>query len=231
MIPRSLANFIGASADLTDLGLTGAYAKGPDLALSELAVPYCLTGPMREGAQELWAIGDAQRQEKPLFEAAFYCADDEQARQFEARFRRVIESATATDLNSLTHPGIDFLAFADKLIDSGDHKTYNSNQPGWFATPTPIVYKNEDANGEPVVVASGYSVNSSTGQVTFTSANAAGDQIRATYKVGVIDFNIAGVARFEAAQRTDIANVPERYVVVFSLEAFYYIKTKGNRWL
>lgn len=234
MIYRSLAKFIGAVTDLTDLGMTGAYAQTPDLALSELKVPYCLTGPLREGAQELWAIGDAQRQENPLAEVAFYCANDEQARQFEARFRRAIESATATDVNSLTHPGINFIAFADRLVDAGDHKTYSSNQPGWFASPTPVVYKNGGAyvvDEEPSVIATGYTVDSTLGTVTFASANAAGDRIRATYKVGAIDFNIAGVARFEAAQRTDIANVPERYVVLFSLEAFYYIKTKANRWL
>ena len=233
MISRSLAAFIGSKTELAGagLGITGAYAQTPDLALSELQAPYALVGPLHEAPQELWAIGDAQRQEKPLFEVSFYCKSDEQARQFEARFRRLIESATATDANSITHPGIDFMAYADLLRDSGDHKLYYSDQLSWFSTPTPVVYVNEDSNGEPIVVASGYTVDSAAGTVTFATANAAADRVRATYKVGVIDFVIGSVAHFATDQQADIANNPARYVCVFGLESFFYVKAKANRWL
>lgn len=235
MIAESLAYFVGANTELkgVGLGLLNAFVKGPDFALGEQRVPYCVISPLTEPAQELWVLGDAQRKENPVFQVAFYCASDEQRRTFKTRFRRIIESAKANDSTSGTHlvPGIDFIARADLLTDVGDQKNYLSNQPAWFSTPTPVVYLNEDANGEPIIVATGYSVDSTNGKVVFTSANAAADRVRATYKFGVIDFNIVGVDDFETAQEADIANLPMRYAVAFTLEVFYYIKTNANRYL
>jgi hypothetical protein len=235
MIAQSLAHFIGQNAELqgVGLGLTAAFVRTPDTALGELVTPFCLVSSLTEPAQELWEIGDAHRKQNPIFQVSFHAASAEQRRLFKYRFRRIMESAKANDSLVGSHlvPGIDYLAFADMLRDSGDHKTYNSDQPGWFSTPTPTVYKNEDANGEPIVVPSGYTIDATNGKITFASANAAADRIRATYKFGVIDFNIVGVAGFETEQLTDIANVPQRYVACFTLEAYYYIKLNANRYL
>lgn len=232
MIAASVAAFINSQAEFAAPGLGfKAFTKTPDTVLGEIPAPFCLVSMLDEPPQELWVIGDSQRKENPMLQVAFYAVSYSQMRDVEIRFRRLIESAMTTDTGILTHPGIDFKAFADLLRNSGDNLNYFSDQPDWFASPTPIVYKNEDSNGEPVVVASGYTVNSSLGKVTFSSANAAGDRIRATYKIGVIDFNISGVAHFEAAASSDMANNPQRYVVAFDLEAFYYIKTNANRHL
>ncbi len=232
MIEASLAAFVNAQAEFSAPGLAlKAFSKTPDTALGELPAPLCLVAPVTERAQELWVIGDAQRKENPLIQASFYGVNDEQRRQYETRFRRLIESAKATDLNSVSHPGIDFTAFADLLRDSGDHKLYYSDQPGWFASPTPVVYKNADSNGEPVVSASGRTIDLTAGTVSYASANLAADLIRATYKIGVIDFNIVDVAKFQTDQEADVANNPARYVVVFTLETHFYIKTNTNRYL
>jgi len=248
MIARSLAYFIGSSGELQSagLGLKVAYAKTPDSVLSEVPVPFCLVTPFPESAQELFVIGDAQRKENPAFQVAFYCKTDEQARQFKVRFQRMIESAKSNDSTTGTHlvPGIDFMAFADLLEDNGDHARYISRQPGWSSTPEPIVYVNEDSTGEPISsfrygeggyggqpYGGGYSIDYSNGFVTFDTPLSSTDRARATYKLGVIDFNIMGVHLFETGQETDITNIPQRYVAAFTLETYFYIKTNANRYL
>lgn len=232
MIEASLAAFINSQDEFSAPGLAlKAYSKTPDVALGEIPAPFCLVSPMTEGAQELWVVGDTQRKENPITHVCFYAVNDEQRRQYETRFRRLIESAKANDDGDLLHPGIDFTAFADLLRDSGDHQTYFSDQPNWSVTPTPVVYKNEDSNGEPVVVSSGFTVDTALGKVVFSSANLSTDLIRATYKFGVIDFNIIAVDKFETSQTVDVANNPQRYAVVFALECHYYIKSTVNRYL
>ncbi len=236
MIAASLAAFINAQPELASavggigLGIK-AFSKTENTVVGELPAPCALVVPLDESPQELWVIGDAKRHENPILQVTFYMASPEARRQAEARFRRLIESATATDTGSVTHPGINFLAYADLLIDTGDHLTYRSNQPNWFSSPTPVIYKNEDSNGEPVVVASGYSVNATAGTVTFSGANLAADKIRATYKVGLIDFDIAGVAHFEGAGDSDLANNPQRFAVTFTLATHFYIKSTSSRYL
>jgi hypothetical protein len=227
VISSSLAAFINASEIKTAFGLS-VFVRTPDFVESQATVPYCVIDRMVEGPQELWAIGDAQRKENQQFQVAFKMIDYPTMRDIEARFRRLIESATALDVGGISHPGIDFLVSADQMRNSGDNLTYHSDQPGWFATPTPVIYKNRDSNGEPIVVPSGYTVNSAAGTVTFGSANAPTDEVRATYKAGVIDFNIVGVARDAAS---DVDNNPQRYAVYFNLETFFYIKTNANRYL
>lgn len=232
MIKESLAAFIWAQTELqgAGLGLKAAYAKTPDTTLGELPAPFALVTQGPERPQELWLIGDAQRKENTLPVVSFVCVSREQADQFRARFQRLIESAFATDVAGSV-PGIDYVAYADLLRDSGDQKTYFSDQPSWFAAPTPVVYKNEDANGEPVIVVGGYSVDLAAGSITFAVANAAPDRIRAAYKMGTVDFNIAGVADFETASESDIANNPARFVVAFTLEPHFLIKTNANKYL
>lgn len=237
MIAASLAAFINAQSELSSevagIGLSvKAFAKTEDTVLSQLKAPFALVAGLPDGPQDLWTIGNTKRMEDMSLQVEFAMTSPEDRRQAEIRFRRLIESATATDVGGVTHPGINFLAYADLLIDTGDHLTYRSNQPNWFSSPTPIIYKNEGSNGEPTVVASGYTVNSTNGTVTFTgSPNAASDKIRATYKVGLIDFDIVGVDRFESASDTDLANLPKRYSVVFTLKTHFYIKTLLNRYI
>lgn len=227
MIAASLAAFINASELASAFGLK-AFVRTPDFVEGQARVPFCVVDQLVEGAQELWAIGDAQRKENPEFQVGFRMPDFPSMRDVEPRFRRLIESAFATDVGGLSHPGINFLAVADLLRDSGDQMTYHSDQPGWFASPAPVVYKNEDANGEPIVVGSGFTVNLAAGTVTFAAPNAPTDKIRATYKLGVIDFNIGGVAR---NQFTDVESVPQRFAVDFTMVPHFFIKTNANRYL
>lgn len=232
MIAPSIAAFINAQTPFAAVGVAlKAFSKSPSLVLGELPAPFALVSPLTERPQELWVIGDAQRKENPIFQVSFYATSEWQAAYYKAEFRRLIEAAHATDDRGVSIPGINYLAYADFLIDGGDHKAYSSNQPSWFSSPTPIVYKNVDSNGEPVVVASGFTIDSTLGKVNFASANLATDIIRATYKSGVIDFDIVGVADFETSQEADMANNPQRFVVTFTLEAFYYIKYTSNRYV
>lgn len=232
MIAASLAAWINAQAEFSAPGIAlTAFVDNPDLERSELVSPYALVSDLVEGPQELFVIGNAERKENPQLQVTFFATSFHQMRDLEIRFRRLIESATATDVGGLIHPGIDFKAFADLLRNAGDNLNYFADQPNWFASPTPIIYKNEDANGEPLVVAAGYTVDSTLGKITFSSANASSDKIRASYKIGVIDFNIVGVAHFQAAQDAGLANNPQRYAVAFDLETHFYIKKTANRHL
>lgn len=226
MIRASLARFINAGELNTSLGIN-AYVMTPDLVLSEVQIPRALVTILTESEQEQWVIGDASRKENPVIQVTFSLKRAQDVRDVRARFKRLIESATTSDVGaSITHPGIDFVPTADLLRDSGDHKTYYSDQPGWFASPTPAIYI-EDANGNPVIVATGYTINSSAGSVTFTNSQGA-SLVRATYKCGVIDFKVLGVAE---TQIVDQENNPSKYNVVFTLGVWFYIKSVGNRHL
>lgn len=225
MIRASLVRFINASEIATNLGIK-AFVMTPDVLLSEVPRPMALVSYLTAG-QELWVLGDAQRKETPILTVAFYLRSAQEVRDVRARFQRLIESAMATDFGGLTHPGIDYVPTADLLRNSGDNLTYFSDQPNWFASPTPIIYK-EDANGNPIVVASGYTVNSSAGSVTFGIAQSPTDKIRATYKVGLVDFNIEAI---NEPQLVDQENNASKYNVVFDLAAWFLIKTNANRYL
>lgn len=212
---------------LQSLGINGAFVMTPDLALGELTAPYFLIDYLQEGPQELWAIGDAFRKENPIMTVQFVGTSHVQRRDVMVRFRRAIEMAKALD-NGIFHPGIDFLAAADLLRNYGDNLTYLSDQP-WTNDVAPTIYKNRDSNGEPIVIASGFSVDAASGVVTFTAANSTSDEIRATYKIGVIDFNIRAVD--QVGHAVDVAENPARYLGIFDLETHYYIKSTSNRWL
>lgn len=227
MIRSAMAAFINSSEVASAFGLK-AFVQTPDFIFSEHPLPRCVVTYLTEQAQELWVIGDSQRKENPVLQVTFSLAKFEDVKGARARFRRVIESAHAYDSDGILKPGIDFLISGDLLRDSGDQKTYYSDQPGWFASPTPKVFKNEDSNGNPILVASGYTVNASAGSVTFASANLASDKIRATYKCGIIDFNIAGVAE---PQVVDAENNPSKFNVVFDLVTHFYIKATANRYI
>lgn len=214
--------------DLIGMGLSGAYVKTPDSVLGQVKAPFCLISYLGEGPQELWVVGDTFRKENVGVQVCFYATSWPQVRDLAWRFRRAIESVKAYDTGDVLHPGIDFLAAADLLQDSGDQKTYISNQPGWLTGVPPTVYKNEDSNGEPIAITSGFSIDYANGQVIFAAPNSASDKIRATYKMGVIDFNITGVAH---VGETDVANNPARYLVCFDLEPHFYIKATANRYL
>lgn len=247
VIAASLAAFINTRPEFAAANIAlKAFAKTPDTVLGEIPVPFALVSPLTERSQELWEIGDAHRKENPIFQVAFYAKSYWQVRHYETIFRRLIESAKATDLGGIIHPGIDYLMFADFLRDSGDHATYFSDQPGWFASPAPVVYLDEDSNDEPIMedpngygssgfgsggYGGNFSVDLAAGSITFTVPNDPTDTVRASYKCGVIDFNIVGVAKFETAQESDVANNPQRFVVAFTLEPHFYIKANANRYL
>lgn len=217
----------GFPYDLKGLGLN-AYAKTPDTVVGELKAPVCLIDYLHEGPQDLWVIGDAQRKENPILSVVFYGTDYAQARDMAARFRRAIEVVEAMDVGDVLHPGIDFLACADRLTPDDDLKVFRSYQANWFTSPFPAIYKNTDANGEPVVITEGFSIDYVNGIVTFTDAQLSTDVIRATYKAGVIDFNIMGVDRQPEA---DMANNPQKHLAAFDLETHFYIKNTANRYL
>lgn len=247
MICPSVAGFINSKPEfsLPNIALK-AFAKTPNLVLGELRAPFCLVTPLTDATQELWELGDAHRQEHPIIQVGFYATSEWQMRHYETIFRRYIESAKTIDIGGLIHPGIDYLAFADFLRDSGDHMTYFSDQPNWFASPDPVVYVNTNPQDEPIIMSGStygeggfgegnyggsFAVDLATGSVTFESPLSASDLARASYKIGVIDFNILGVAHFETSQDSDMANNPARFVVTFDLEAFYLVKANANRYL
>lgn len=254
MIAESLAAFINASAgfttntgfgfggfgdggfygvpnfpyDLSGLGFKGAFVKTPDTALGEFQAPYGLVEYLDEGPQELWVVGDRFRKENPIIQVSLFGRNWPEVRDLAWRFRRAIEAVKAYDSRDLLVPGIDFIAAADLLRDSGDQKNYLSDQPGWLTGVTPTVYKNQDSAGEPTPITSGFTIDYTNGKVVFGSANLTTDKIRATYKMGVIDFNITSVTH---VGQVDVANNPSRYLVAFGLETHFYIKANSSRYL
>lgn len=212
---------------LKDFGLV-AYVMTPETVLSDIAMPFCLVDYLNEPAQDLWVVGDAQRKENVQMSVGFYCQSYVLARDLTNRFRNAIESVKMFDVGDRLHPGIDFLACADVMRNNGDNQTYLSDQPNWFQYPAPTIFKNRDSNGEPIPITSGFTIDSVDGRVLFSSANLVTDEIRATYKIGLVDFNIAGVSR---PQEVDVENNPSRFMATFDLATHFYIKTNANRFL
>lgn len=226
MIRSALASFINASELATAIGVR-AYVMTPDFVMSEHPLPRCSIAYLG-ASQALWVIGDAQREERPELQLTFSARSFEEAKQIRARFTRLIEKAKATDTDLALKPGIDFLVMADLLRNAGDNINYESDQPNWFASPSPRVFKNEDANGNPVEIFAGFTVDTTNGKVVFAVAQSPTDRIRATYKAGIIDFNITGIAE---PQIVDVENNPSRFNVVFDLATHFYIKATANRYL
>jgi len=225
MIRPSLARFINSSELGTILGAK-AYVFTPEFVVGEYQKPVCAIDYVSQG-QELWVIGDAARKENASVQVTFYLRSIEERRNFKHRFLRIIESAKATDSDGFLKPGIDFVATADLLRDSGDQKTYYGDQAGWFSTPAVKIFKNEDAGGEPILITTGFTIDYANGAVVFGTANAPADRIRATYKMGLIDFNVADIAE---PQLVDMANNPHKYNVAVTLNAHFYIKRTAQRY-
>lgn len=214
--------------DLIDSAFVGCYVMTPDLIAGQIKAPCAIVEYAPESPEELWVVGDAFRKENPMIQVCFYGTSWPQVRDISWRFRRAIQAVKAYDDRDLLVPGIDFFAAADLLRDSGDQLTYLSDQPGWLTSMPVQIYKNVDSNGEPIAITSGFTIDYQNGRVVFDTPNLTTDKIRATYKMGVIDFNIAGVAH---VGKTDVANNPERYLVAFDLETHFYIKSTTARYL
>lgn len=227
MIRASLAAFINASVLKTFYGVN-AYVFQPDTNVGEIPKPSCFVSALPSGKEDLWIIGDRQRKENPRLTVTFYCLDQEQRTQFYEQFRRLIQSAFTTDFGGLTHPGIDYVADADWLRDEGDHQHYDSDQPNWFASPSPIVYKNPDRTSDPTQISSGFTIDSANGKVVFSVPNLATDVVRATYKIGIIDFVIASV---DFPSLEDIANNEHRFNAVIGLDTHFYVKANASKYL
>lgn len=213
---------------LDGFGIKGAFVMSADLMTSELVAPYILITEIGEGPQELWEIGDTKRKENPMVSISFYGTSHAQRRDVMARLRWIMESTKAYENDGETlHPGIDFLAAAD-LLRTTDNLIYYSDQPEWGEAVTPAIYKNEDSNGEPVVVSSGFTIDKTLGTVTFDAELQDSDKVRASYKIGVIDFDIAGVSN---SHQVDLDGNPARYLGIMDLSTHFYVKTTANRWL
>lgn len=215
MIRSALAQFI-----VDNMGMN-AYVFTPEFVPSEHHKPNATVTYLLQ-SQELWAIGDAQRKEVPRVQVQFYLESLEKQRDARARFIRKISSSQALDSDGNLKPGIDYLIKQDILVNSGDNLTYVSNQPNWFAAPTPIIYVND------VAQVGGYTVNLGNGSVTFGTALNPADVVKATYKVGVVDFTVVEARDFDY---TDLQNTIHRYNLIFDLQAFFLIKTNANKWL
>jgi len=220
MIRSSLARFIRTSELNTSLGVT-SYVFDPAFVVGEHLKPISTVTYLAQG-QKLWEIGDSHRQEDPILQVTFYVKDMDQRKAVRHRFLRLIESAKAADAMGNLKPGINYMPENDLLRDSGDHKNYLSDQPGWFSSPVPTVYKND------AVITTGFTIDYTLGKVVFSTANAPADVIKATYKCGIIDFNVRDVAE---PQLTDQSNNLHRFNVVFDLAAHFYIKTTANKYV
>ena len=226
MIDASLKIFI--SAQLPELS-GRVYVWDPDFVVSEHVKPFCLVSYVSQIPQQ-WQLGDVSRQQNVMMQVTFYMNNEQDNRMMRLKFQRIIESISTTDDNAGLHnvPGIDFLGVWDPLENpSTDLKTYTSNQPGWLTTRVPTIFKNGDQTAN-IVSPTLYSVDYANGKIVFGSAQTLTDSIYATYKAGVIDFVVSGVAQ---PQFTDMAGKVHKYNTVFTLSTWFYIKAIANRLL
>ena len=218
MLRKSLNKYI--KAQMTEL--TTVLDASPDLILSTITKPFAVISYM-QGTQVLWDLGDAHRQDNVRVQVSLFCNSFDEQLNLKNKLTRVIESATADISTTSTpqlEPGIVLYGLFDKLT-TANNLLFSSAQANWYTTFTPVVYKNGS-----VVSATLYTVNYTNGTITFGTAQAAGSDIRADYKAGVIDFSITMVVDIPI---TDVANFTHKYNSFFTLDTYFYVRTKGQK--
>ncbi len=240
MIRASLVDFISNSLPIDPppvgsptLSYIPAYIFTPDFVATEYEKPFATVRYVSE-LQKLWVLGDAQRKHDAKVEVTFHLRDQNERTTVRAKFISLISSAKASDANSIQRPGINFICIQDLLMNEGDNINYLSGQPNWFASPTPKVYKQlftsegEPDDAQPVEVTTGFTVDLIDGKIVFDAARNPLERIFATYKAGVIDFNITGI---DEPSFSDLEEQLNKYNVVFTLDTHFHIKNNANRWI
>ncbi len=218
MIRKSLNKYI--KTNVPELG--AVIDSTPDLILSKVMKPFATISYVSE-VQELWDLHDDHRKDNIKLQLSLYADTFDNQLILKNKIMRVIESAT-TDLNlgstAMLEPGIPLLGLFDKLTTT-NYKTYSASQTLWATGYVPVVYKNGT-----VISPLGYTVDYTNGTITFPSAQATTDDIRADYMVGYVDFTIASIIDLPI---TDIANFTHKFNTFFTLDTFYYIRRKGQK--
>ena len=227
MITASIVKFLRANI----LEFTySAFVKDADTVISEQVKPICVVHELTT-IPEQWEIGDSHRRHNVKIQVAIYHKNKTDLKFLTMKVIKALETATAIDSSGTSVPGVNLYGVWDLLANpSGDLKNYTSDQPGWFATPTPVVYANGDLSTN-ILAPALYSVAFPTGVITFSAVRAVADKIYATYKCGVVDFTIGDIANQPIFQVGDIANKLHKYNTVITLNTWFFIKKISNKIL
>ena len=220
MIEASLQQFLKNNLPLFNGNI---FLKDENFILSEHKKPLATVNIM-PGNQELWVIGDAFRKNNQKYQLTFYMPDYYSERQIEVAVMHLIESAKDYDSDGVLKAGMNYLGVFDQLTNpSGDLLTYVSGQPGWFASPVPIIY---NSNGS--ILSTGFTVDLVNGEIVFATAQLQSAIFYATYKCGLIDFDITDIAH---VQLVDNQNNLHKYNVAVTVSTFLNIKATANKLL
>ena len=220
-VERSVVSFIVAKLSEFGSGSSArVYVAQPYLNLDALTLPYCVVQTLPSGAQDMHMIGDDDREVSLDIQVGVFATTFEEREAIMNKMRGQFESNTELDTygdSSNKVKGIDLLGVRVLMVDSGDHKAYTSGQIEWFSGVAPTVYKND------AVITTGFAINYLLGTVTFTDANLSTDVIRATFKAGLVDFDIIG-------EENDPVGVEKRpvFAAFMSLRTFNYMKRTGQ---
>jgi hypothetical protein len=202
--------------------LKNALVWDTDFQASQYEKPFAVVRQLID-VPEQWILGDKQRKHNAKTQISIYNTAFDTGKYLTMKIQRLIETISTTDATPLTVPGIDLKGVWDLLSNpSGDLKTYTSDQPGWFASPVPIVY-----TGTTIIVATAYTVDYTNGKITFAVARGATEKIYATYKCGVVDFVIK--EQIYPQTLIDIANKAHKCCTVITLDTWFFIKTTANK--
>ena len=200
-----------------------AWAWDPQMVKGDIQKPFA-TAALLNDPQSQAVLGDAVRQQHTKLQVAITAVDNKTAKALAAKLNSALQSAMAYGAGGTLVPGVDFMIELDVLSNpSCDRKTYTSGQPGWFASPVPVIY-----SGTTPISSTAYTIDYSTGIVTFSAVRGTTEEIAATYKAGVFDFTIAELTY---GPIVDIRNTLLRYNAIFTIDAWYFFKTTAAKYV
>lgn len=210
MIVRSLAKFIKDNFNLQ------VFVGSVDIEFEKITLPFCLVSVLPNYSEKIHYIGDMRRQVEAEYQIDIYAKEYDEMVRLESLIRKKIRENKVYDNEYGMVSGIDLMAIYHKLFsDDGIH--YYSNQKGWYSEPEVKVYRNFE------IIADGFTIDYDNGIIIFDNQQNINDDIRATFKYGVIDFEEVSV----------VYNIPEPqerkvYTVYITLKPFLYHKLTEN---
>ncbi|MCM8774471.1 MAG: hypothetical protein NC820_07050 [Candidatus Omnitrophica bacterium] len=195
--------------------LKSVKVSSPDLVLSKEEKPF-ITVSFLSDRQTLWEISDTKRQQNLYLQINLFTKSFDEQMILKNKVLRVLENA---ETNGET--GIPLMGYFDKL-ETIDYIVYTSFQDGWSYDFIPKVYRNGVLVNE-----TEYTVNYDEGYIRFNEIQGPTADIRADYKVGVVDFNISSI---NDVPITDVDNITHKFSTFFTIEMFLYIKRKGRKF-
>lgn len=198
----------------SDYAAGGVKVTHPELDLSELLIPL-VTVTVDDEGDEPAAIGAGEISATFPAAVGVHCMTESQLELHGRWTRHILELAWSTAPEGAPWPGIPLIGELYELQFDGAY--WVSDQPNWYASPAPIVYR----NGAIVV---GPTIDLVHGKVTI-AGSVATDRVQATFTAGIWSFTTKAVGRPDIETP---AKLQHRHNFYFLLEGEAFVRAPGH---